>query len=132
LAFPLFFVADFVFDPDLAGGVSSIRYTYPEFLLVGLATAVLLIGFLGSSALGGPRVLRYLGKISYGLYVYHYLCLLVAGKIVAHVLETGASVAAAFIAFPLTVAIAAISYRYLETPFLRMKERFEIVRSRAA
>ncbi len=128
----LFFVADFVFDPDQAGGVSSVRHTYPEVLLVGLATTVLLIGFLGSPALGRPRVLRYLGKISYGLYAYHYLCLMVVGKAIARVLLTGTSLTTALIAFPLTIAIAAISYRYIETPFLLMKERFEIVRSRAA
>lgn len=128
----LFFVADFFFDPEQAGGVSSVRYTFFEFLLVGVATMALLTGFLGSSALGRPRILRYLGKISYGLYVYHYLCLMVVGKIVARMLQTGASFATALIAFSLTIAIAAISYRYLETPFLQMKERFEIVRSRAA
>jgi peptidoglycan/LPS O-acetylase OafA/YrhL len=130
-AFLLFFVADFVFDPDQSAGVSSIRYTYPEFLLVGLATAVLLTGFLGFTALGGLPVLRYLGKISYGLYMYHYLCLLIIGTIVARVLPTWAPLAIALISFPLTIAIAALSYRHLETPFLQLKERFEIVRSRA-
>ncbi len=130
-ALMLFFLADFVFDLQQPGEVSSMGHTYPEFLCVGLATTLLLFGFLGYSALKEQRSLRYLGKISYGLYIYHLPCLLVLGKIIPRVLKTGSPLAVALIGFPLSVAIAAISYRYLETPFLRMKERFEIVKSRA-
>jgi peptidoglycan/LPS O-acetylase OafA/YrhL len=32
--------------------------------------------------------------------------------------------------FSLTVIFSAISYRWLESPFLKMKERFAVVRSR--
>jgi peptidoglycan/LPS O-acetylase OafA/YrhL len=37
---------------------------------------------------------------------------------------------AAFCAFILNIAIAAASYRFLETPFLRLKSRFAVVPSR--
>jgi hypothetical protein len=30
----------------------------------------------------------------------------------------------------ITIVLASASYRFLETPFLRMKKRFELVRSR--
>jgi peptidoglycan/LPS O-acetylase OafA/YrhL len=35
-------------------------------------------------------------------------------------------------ALALTVTLAALSYKYLERPFLGMKQRFTLVRSRAA
>jgi peptidoglycan/LPS O-acetylase OafA/YrhL len=34
------------------------------------------------------------------------------------------------LALPATVAMAVLSYRYLETPFLRFKKRFTVIRSR--
>jgi peptidoglycan/LPS O-acetylase OafA/YrhL len=34
------------------------------------------------------------------------------------------------IALPGTIVVAALSYRYLESPFLRFKKRYTIVRSR--
>jgi peptidoglycan/LPS O-acetylase OafA/YrhL len=33
-------------------------------------------------------------------------------------------VPSAALALPLTIAVAALSYRYLEAPFLRLKDRF--------
>jgi peptidoglycan/LPS O-acetylase OafA/YrhL len=77
------------------------------------------------------RPLVYLGRISYGLYVFHLLGLKLADVIGAH-----ASVGARFVkgqgllGFFLTVAMAMISYHALEKPFLRMKERFSHVLSR--
>lgn len=72
--------------------------------------------------------MRYLGKISYGFYVFHIAALVIAGKAV------GLVGAPAWIAFPaglgLTIASAALSYAVYEKPFLRLKERFEQVKAR--
>jgi len=72
--------------------------------------------------------LQYLGKISYGLYAYHAVFLLVADRL------AGAFPAFShwriFVALALTIATAAASYRFLEAPFLRLKKRFTHVRSR--
>jgi peptidoglycan/LPS O-acetylase OafA/YrhL len=76
------------------------------------------------------RPLVYLGRISYGLYVFHLFGLKLADIIGAH-----ASFGTRFIkgqgllGFFLTVAMAMISYHALERPFLRMKERFSHVPS---
>ena len=78
--------------------------TYP--LAAAAAVAIL----SGSLVMGwNNRVIAYLGKISYGLYVFHVAAIEGVGPIAA---------------LPVTSAIAALSYRYLESPFLRMKERF--------
>lgn len=101
--------------------------------LVALAAAGLLVSVIGAPA-AGIRVLvapwlTYLGRISYGLYVYHAAGLFLAGRLFGtHSVKQYAAFAAT--GFALTVAMSSLSYRWLETPFLRMKERFAVVRSR--
>jgi peptidoglycan/LPS O-acetylase OafA/YrhL len=74
---------------------------------------------------------RYLGKISYGVYVYHLVAIYAATRAVhmlglqGPIVETAASLA-------LTILVAGLSYRVLERPFLLLKERFAVVRSRPA
>ena len=88
------------------------------------------------------RYLIYLGKISYCLYVYNQIALFTArlllfrGALDRKLVPAGSepwTVVPVYIlvAFGLNVALAAASYRWLEAPFLRLKERFTRVPSRA-
>ena len=73
-----------------------------------------------------PRPIVYLGKISYGLYVFHTTAIYVAERhlrMFRHSERMALSLA-------MSIVAAALSYRYIESPFLRLKERFEIVHSR--
>jgi peptidoglycan/LPS O-acetylase OafA/YrhL len=101
--------------------------------LVALAAAGLLIAAIGAPAAGAKiltnSVLNYLGRISYGLYVYHAAGLLIAGHLVRKNSIRGFT-AFALLGMLLTVMFSMISYRWLESPFLRIKERFALVRSR--
>jgi peptidoglycan/LPS O-acetylase OafA/YrhL len=126
----LFFAPGYILDSGSVTEFSSISSTYPEFLLAGAAITLVLVGFLGSSVLAGGRSLRYLGKISYGLYLFHLPCLLLLWKISRHFLNNEHHSAVSVLGLPLTIGISSISYRYFESPLLRMKERFEIVKSR--
>jgi peptidoglycan/LPS O-acetylase OafA/YrhL len=130
-AFVLLFASDFVLNADGAFGLSSVAHTYPEMLLVGLAVTLMLVGFLNWAVFNGWRSIRYLGKISYGLYVYHLPCIAVLWKMDSRFLKHDSPLAVFTLGLPFTIVIAAISYRYFESPFLRMKERFEVVKSRA-
>lgn len=104
---------------------------YPGYLIVGIGCALLLIGMLGAEIPRRMKPFVYLGKISYGLYIYHVWCLqlsLVIAK--ALYIHSHVSIFTFALGFPLTVLVAACSYRFFESPFLRLKERFEIVKSR--
>lgn len=105
--------------------------TYLPYLTAGLGTTVIIIGFLGAP-LQRWRHLRYLGKISYGLYVFHFVVLSIIGLTVNHLGHGGLILIALglFVGLPTTILLAHLSYRYYETPFLRLKERYEIVHSR--
>ncbi len=102
-----------------------------ELLLSGAATTLLLLGFLGGSLFNCWRPLRYLGKISYGLYVYHMLCIRAVWRAASHFHAEISPLVVGVVGLFLTIAVASVSYHYFEAPFLRMKGRFEVVRSRA-
>lgn len=99
--------------------------------VVAIGAAALLLGVLSSAKLLSKSVLVYLGKISYGLYVYHVLGLMVSDYTVPHA-ETSLLryLVRDGIALSLTIGFAAASFRWLEAPFLGMKQRFTHVLSR--
>ncbi|MFM9006724.1 MAG: hypothetical protein ACKOSR_14680, partial [Flavobacteriales bacterium] len=70
--------------------------------------------------------LHYLGKISYGLYLYHkpipYFIQLVLSKTNLHI----HNLILLLISIALTIAVAHLSFRFLEMPFLKFKERFDL------
>jgi len=70
----------------------------------------------------GGKALVFVGRISYGIYLFHMLC----QNIVQKLPVIRESPAAAFVlATPLTLLLASLSYRYFEAPFLKLKPRFE-------
>ncbi len=83
----------------------------------------LVVCFSGKWSLGFLRIrwICYLGKISYGLYVYHYPIY----AVVDHCLGNGvASPRFLLLKLGLTLAIAVISWELLEKPILAWKDRF--------
>jgi peptidoglycan/LPS O-acetylase OafA/YrhL len=70
----------------------------------------------------GVRWVRRIGVISYGMYLYHMFVFLIVMRIVGR-----SSLAQNPIPFVLTLAltilVAELSFRYYETPFLRLKDR---------
>jgi peptidoglycan/LPS O-acetylase OafA/YrhL len=77
-----------------------------------------------------PRWAAYLGSISYGLYVFHALAIEFTRACFRSTNWPTYFAASTVSAFLLTVAAAVVSYHFLESPFLRLKARFEIVHSK--
>ena len=102
----------------------------PGRLIISLAAGAMLYGSLYSRSklLTGAWVVR-LGKVSYGLYLLHLVGLLLA-KSVLHPVSGTALLATKAVGFVLTLVLAFASYRWVESPFLRMKDRFARVLSR--
>jgi peptidoglycan/LPS O-acetylase OafA/YrhL len=111
--------------------------SYP---LGAIGSGAILAAFIGAS--GGQitslpgRFLVYLGKISYGLYVFHGLGITLI-KVICdptlsrnigsyHILQ----LVDCALSLIVILAMAACSYKWLEAPFLRLKERFTVVASR--
>ena len=110
---------------DQDGPTSIITYT-----VTALASVLLLVAVLKTDAplLRVPifSCLVYLGRISYGLYVFHLLALALAAKL-SFVPLLGIPLnfeRRLVFSFMLTVLFAATSYRWLEQPFLKLIKRF--------
>jgi peptidoglycan/LPS O-acetylase OafA/YrhL len=99
-------------------------------LIISLGAGAMLYGCLHSrnKFLTGPWVVR-LGKVSYGLYLLHLVGLLLA-KSLFHPVSGTAILATKAVGFVLTIILAFASYRWVESPFLRLKDRFAKVLSR--
>jgi len=76
------------------------------------------------------RVLAYVGRRSYGCYLFHWsVWTVMVGKEIGFEKSEGFSILGLVIGMLTTVLISSFSYRYLELPFLRLRKRFQQVES---
>ena len=109
---------DFNSHSGIAGG----------YALTALGCVTLIYGALHMPARFVPHGMVNLGKISYGLYVYHAFVFRGLRNLPIGIPHPG--IAVSLIALPITIVLAKVSYRFLEKPFLTLKARFETVASR--
>jgi len=90
--------------------------------------------FLTIYSLAVPKIFRpllYLGKISYGLYIFHIAALTLSTWLTDKISERWyVQGFHPFLTLLLTIGFASLSYRFLELPFLRLKRRFEFIPTR--
>ena len=100
---------------------------------------LIFLSLLGFPAKYLPKPIVYLGRISYGLYLFHeliYFLIFSTGRVWLTKLTYALHLAGwrnglgTALAFCLTVLVAHTSYQLYEKPFLRLKSRFTIVPSR--
>ncbi|NQX98569.1 MAG: acyltransferase, partial [Flavobacteriales bacterium] len=64
---------------------------------------------------------NFLGRISYGIYIYHIIIIYSLAALLNHFQLTFNFIIIFFVIIVLTITIAYFSYKYFETPFLKMK-----------
>lgn len=73
------------------------------------------------------RVMIYLGRRAYGIYVYHWLAMFLVQKLLHPPELRKFTVADAWFTVTATLLFADLSYRFLEQPFFRMKKKFQVI-----
>jgi peptidoglycan/LPS O-acetylase OafA/YrhL len=109
----------------------ALQSTPMNLAFTGLLGCFLLAGSGPWKGLVNSRVLRFLGYISYGLYLIHLLVFSGYDQIVARIAPgmnenlglSGALWVRFFVASSAAVAISTLSRKYFEDPFLRLKAR---------
>jgi len=77
-------------------------------------------------------ILNYLGRISYGIYMYHSIFIGLGVYLFGSQLSTGDFIGNVYLyafSVALTILVSAISYQFFEQPFIKMKEKFMVVKS---
>jgi peptidoglycan/LPS O-acetylase OafA/YrhL len=116
-------------------------FTLPYLAVVGYTTFAVLFGILVHEAVAGEsriirflldnRPLKFFGKISYGLYVYHWPVYILSFGAIQHSLlqfsffnQATSTIAASLAATVLSVIVSLLSYHYFEKHFLNIKRSF--------
>jgi peptidoglycan/LPS O-acetylase OafA/YrhL len=78
------------------------------------------------------RALDFLGKISYGIYMYHMMCIGVAYALVRSLFGAGIlqEVSLYMLSVGLTILVSWLSFRYFEAFFLKLKPRLQALTTR--
>jgi peptidoglycan/LPS O-acetylase OafA/YrhL len=88
---------------------------------IALASAALIVAVVGdprAAPILGHPVLRFFGRISYALYLWHLLIIHILAKIFGV-----SSLERSMLSIPLAIGAATLSYVLVERPFLRLKDR---------
>ena len=102
------------------------------FDLTGVLTLVFLLMLSGEHGRIANMVLRpfaYLGRRTYGMYLFHWpiLGFMVSRKVFFDT-SLGISVTGLFFALSLVIIVSVISYRFFESPFLNLRKKFQYVK----
>ncbi len=79
------------------------------------------------------RIINFLGKISFGLYIFHILIISLIWNVSSFISNTLSNQTNLYssvmiaISLLLTVLVSSISHRWIERPFLKFKQRFAII-----
>lgn len=102
------------------------------YFLVGLFTTITVAASLKSELIQkflSLKPLVFLGKRSYGLYLFHFLGIFLGAYISDRLFDQNLFYSF-LISLGATILISVLSYKWIESPFLKLKKKFEIVKSR--
>jgi peptidoglycan/LPS O-acetylase OafA/YrhL len=116
------------------------KFRVPSFIdneIVSAATVVIIIGQItGKNKLVNleNKVCDFIGKISYGIYVIHPLLIFFMAKLIGNLSDKGfwSYIFVYTVVSGVTITMAYLSYNYFEKPFLKIKQKFTVIKSSAS
>jgi peptidoglycan/LPS O-acetylase OafA/YrhL len=130
--FACWLIACLVFGAKQIGPARSGTSMVAGYTAGALGCLLIIVAMLDADQRWLPEWMIWLGRVSFGLYVYHKLAIESVPTLFGRTRGYVHFILCFVSAGVLTVILAALSYRFLEMPFLRIKERFELVPSRSA
>jgi peptidoglycan/LPS O-acetylase OafA/YrhL len=119
--------------------LTTILQSISGWLIILTGVILMFLSLYGVSAKYMPTSLAYLGRISYGMYIFHITIYWIVYSIFKKELRALSEIlgiiewkneVGLILAFIITVTIATVSYKYFEKPFLKLKSRFTLIPSR--
>jgi peptidoglycan/LPS O-acetylase OafA/YrhL len=111
--------------------LKGIHIPYIHYEFYSVLFGIIILNFASSDKIKislENRLFNYLGNISYGLYMYHPI-----GIVLALAISISIGLTTNWFMYPLsftlTIIIAGLSYKYFESFFLKFKDKFSIVLS---
>jgi len=120
------------------------QFSFPFFALIGYTTFAMIFGLLVHEATLGKShwikaifsvpILRFLGRISYGLYIFHWPVYIIAYPYVDHLSKNLLENTSLYSLHPFCssiictiggIVISILSYRFFEIYFLKLKKNFK-------
>ena len=131
--FALVFATTLIYNgsrfPSLTVNNIQFPYLYKEFY--SLWFGIIILNFASNREIGislEAKPFRYLGKISYGLYMYQPIGIALAFQI-ALLFGQAFNWVLYLLSMAITIAISALSYKYFEAYFLKFKGKFSTLPS---
>lgn len=120
--------------PVALAGLAAVLFTLPDDIrgwgrlsvhiaMLALVASAVIREDNGMARFYGWRPLVLVGVVSYGLYLLHHIGISIADGALTR-LEYSHDLARLVLGLLVSLALAALSYRFFETPFLRLKARF--------
>lgn len=103
--------------------------TYQLVCLISFSFTIYLLS-LKSYRFFDSNILRYLGKVSYGIYMYHAIVFQLVGFLFLKIEINNKwlfIILFNVLVLSLTILIASLSYKYYETPFLKKKKNYKSI-----
>lgn len=128
LFLPVLFTAYYFMDKIFVGSLNYLLAVFVKLIFVSYVAILILDQMVNDTGLFRLRriaSIAFIGKISYGLYVFHGLIITVGLFMFPKFSFRIASVWQAIILFGITFIVALCSYYLVERPFLKMKSRFK-------
>ena len=99
---------------------------FVERIVYSLLFALLILNLVNLQSLSTVlefKVINYLGKISYGIYMYHLILIVMILNILIK-LNCFNNILLYVLSFTVTIVVSSLSYEYIEKPFLKLKLKY--------